>query len=931
MLWRASTTTLSLEWHFNTSYRYYRLIHTTTSQVDIGGRLPGESWACRQPCLPRAPIQPWYYVAGLTTNITPNVTNDFHYSYLRNFWSWSDAGAPPQPGANSTGVLEPFGEFSTAALLPYNVNTQNIRTRFWDGQDNDIRDDVTVLHGNHLFQFGGLYEHNWNYHQRTDNGGGINYTLTYLLGDSLGAGLVDLSSVYAAGYNGGVAGKTAARDFAAVTGIVTDSQIAYTRQGANLTLNKPFTPAFDQSTIPYYNVYFSDSWHLRPSLTLTYGLGWTLEMPPTEANGKQIELVDAGGQQLDVQAYLAQRQAAALLGNVYNPEVGFALVGNTGNHDKYPYNPFYGSFSPRIAAAWNPRFDSGSMMAKVFGENSTVVRGGYGRIYGRLNGVDLVLVPLLGTGLIQPVQCRQAFSNGTCGPNNPTAATAFRIGTDGNTAPLPAAAPTLPQPDFPGINAVTAGAGEALDPNFRPNVVDSFDLTIQRQFGPKWMLEVGYIGRRITHEYQPININAVPHMMTVGGQKFSSAYAAIETALGCATSFAACGAAVPAAKTCTGTGCTPVPNPAYTNYFNSLPSQPFFEAALGGPTPKNPAYCTGSYAGVAFANCTAATVFNEIGNFDTQSVWSMWSDLDNGNFNFPATMLNSPSASAPNGQLSSGVGVNASLGHGNYNGAFASLKLNDWHGITAQQNFTFSKSLGTGAIVQASSEVAPDDPFNLNEQYGLQNFNQKFVYNLFIVYQPPVFKGQQGVLGHLLGGWNFSPVFTAGSGLPLFCNTNTDAQAFGAGDGASFFSNEQCIFTKPYSGGDSLHYGVAGSNGIGTGTAGSTHGSEVNIFSDPAAVWNTVRAPILGLDQRDNGNGIISGIPYWNLDLSVKKNFKITERVNMEFQFLFLNVLNHNVLGGSDPMDLTSPAAFGVYNFESSTPRQLEFGLRFNF
>ena len=42
----------------------------------------------------------------------------------------------------------------------------------------------------------------------------------------------------------------------------------------------------------------------------------------------------------------------------------------------------------------------------------TVLRGGYGRTYGRLNGVDLVLVPLLGTGLIQPVQCFNALSNG---------------------------------------------------------------------------------------------------------------------------------------------------------------------------------------------------------------------------------------------------------------------------------------------------------------------------------------------------------------------------------------------------------------------------------------------------------------------------------------------------------------------------------------
>ena len=104
--------------------------------------------------------------------------------------------------------------------------------------------------------------------------------------------------------------------------------------------------------------------------------------------------------------------------------------------------------------------------------------------------------------------------NGTCG-GSVDVSNAFRVGTDGLVAPLPAAAPFLPQPTFPGVNDVSAAAGEALDVHFRPNVVDSFDLTIQRQLTNKVLLEVGYIGRRITHEYQPININAVPHMIFV--------------------------------------------------------------------------------------------------------------------------------------------------------------------------------------------------------------------------------------------------------------------------------------------------------------------------------------------------------------------------------------------------------------------------------
>src|SRR5205085_9584926 len=128
-------------------------------------------------------------------------------------------------------------------------------------------------------------------------------------------------------------------------------------------------------------------------------------------------------------SYLKSKERAALQGVPFNPTVGFALVGNTANAPKYPYNPFYGEFSPRIAAAWNPDFGDGFLGKHVFGGKSTVIRGGYGRIYGRLNGVDLVLVPLLGTGLIQPVTCSNPTATGgaaSCGTG--TATTAFRIG-----------------------------------------------------------------------------------------------------------------------------------------------------------------------------------------------------------------------------------------------------------------------------------------------------------------------------------------------------------------------------------------------------------------------------------------------------------------------------------------------------------------------
>ena len=887
-------------WHFMTSYRYFKFnTNGTQDQVDIGGFFPGDTLGV--PASQSSdPQQAWYWVAGMTTNITPNTTNDFHYSYLRNWWQWNRAGDTVQiPGLG--GALEIFsGESQVEDLAPYNVNTQQTRTRFWDGHDQMVRDDLAMLKGNHLFQFGGQYQHNFNWHQRTDNGGGINYQPVYQLGiGGSGSGFKTGGDVSICGPSSTIADCGALT--AAVLGMVSIAQIAYTRSGPNLTLNPPLTPAFDKDTIPYYNVYFSDTWHMKKTFTLTYGLGWSLEMPPTEATGKQVVLVDAADQQIDTEAYLAARERAALAGQVYNPEVGFALVGNTANGLKYPYNPYYGQFSPRLAAAWNPHFDSDTVAGKILGSDDSVLRGGYGRQYGRLNGVDQVLVPLLGTGPIQAVQCLSNLSNDTCAPGGTaTALTAFRVGIDGLNAPLPVPSQTLPQPDFPGVNAIAAGAGEALDPHFRPTAIDSFNLSLQRQISKKLTLELGYIGRRITHEYQPININAVPYMMTLGGQQFAQAYKNVVLEY--------CGGIAGLA----GGGCA--------KNASAVAKQPFFEAAM------QPSYCAG------FSSCTAAVLANEGSNFAGQEVWALWSDLDSGvgcptgvvgcatsDFVFPRSMMNTP---VPNtqlcpgttpelpcglaGQLSSGVAMNASVGHGNYNGGFASVKMADWRGVTMQSNFTWSKALGTGAFVQATSGYTPDDPFNLNEMYGPQFYNRKFVYNTFIVYNPPFYKGQQGAVGRILGGWTFSTVFTAGSGQPnQVWNSGFASESFGEGDSATNYTSlETEIPIGPLPAHGHAYYNNPGANGIGTS------GLPVSIFQNPVAAFNDYRNPILGLDTRDTT--YLTGLPYWNLDFSMRKNIRITEQVALEFQGNFINVLNHNQwLDPIQAWGLFSPGTFG--------------------
>ena len=50
-----------------------------------------------------------------------------------------------------------------------------------------------------------------------------------------------------------------------------------------------------QSVIPYYNSYFADTWHIKPTVTLSYGMSYQLEMPPYEMNAKQVTMVYQDG------------------------------------------------------------------------------------------------------------------------------------------------------------------------------------------------------------------------------------------------------------------------------------------------------------------------------------------------------------------------------------------------------------------------------------------------------------------------------------------------------------------------------------------------------------------------------------------------------------------------------------------------------------
>jgi hypothetical protein len=298
-------------------------------------------------------------------------------------------------------------------------------------------------------------------------------------------------------------------------------------------------------------------------------------------------------------------------------------------------------------------------------------------------------------------------------------------------------------------------------------------------------------------------------------------------------------------------------------------------------------------------------------------------------------MQNTPIAGSPfgsSGQSSYGIAENASIGYGNYNGGFVSFSVHDWHGLTSQSNLTWSKALGTGSAAQATSEYTANDAFNLGAMYGEQAFDRRIVFNTYVLAHDPWFKNQQGLVGRAAGGWEFAPLLTAGSGPPVYCGTWTGGQSWGGADAiGGYFSNEQCVFTSGYNSGHSAHFGVAGgTDAYGNAIATPQTNPTVNLFRNPVAVWNQVRAPMLGIDTKNPGYGSFMGQPYWNLDAQLKKSIRIAESASFEFSFIAANVLNHREF--YDPsLNISSPSSWGTLNSQANPPRNMEFGGRITF
>jgi hypothetical protein len=895
------------KWRFMTSYRYFTLVLPSTNQVDIGGLLPGDTKG-----VPTSrssnPMQPRYWVAGLTGNITPNLTNDFHISYLRNDWNWIRAGVPTGALGIPGGLeVETTGSESIGGgnlLAPMNFDTQSARFRTWNGHDWTYSDNLSWLKGKHFFQIGGNWTHWWDMHIRPDN---ITSSLTQLVYQiNKGSGLFMnntwqpvhctspnqpdcLPSSYITGWN---------NLYAAELGFVGTASQLFVRGGSDFHLTGvPYLQ--DHSITNQYSLYFTDSFKVKPNLTLNYGLEWGVQMPPYELNGIQDSLVDASGAPVSYQNYIDNVQYYAQRGQVYNPILGYEPIGAVGGHPKYPFDPYWGGFSPRVSLAWNPAFDSG-ILNKIFGNKKSVIRGGYARLYDRSNAVNLVMSPLLGYGFAQPIRCNGAGTNGLCnGTNGTDPSNGFRIGTDGNTSPFPVVAQTLPIPAEWGINSAAAGIISGLDNKWRPGTNDQIDFTFQRELPGQIVLEAGYVGRWARHLYSGMNTDGVPYMMKQGGQTFSQAYANLWQA---------------------------------DHDGKAAAPQPFFETALGGTS--NP-YCGG------YASCTAAVQANEgsagTANITNESMYWMVSDLDGylnegGAWNFPG--CNGCSILSANRQGYQGIDMSTTKGYANYQAGFLTVQKRTGHGLVISGNLTYSHSLNTVGINQEYVQASPNNIYDLSYDYGPAPWDRTLVANVVAGYDLPFGKGKyfatnNPVLDRLIGGWSVGGVYTWGTGLPIETYTGSCNEVGGQFNwcaGAVPLANTGTFGHSP-----NMAVKTDGTVGVNNDPTYTEGAPGANLFKNPTAVYNSYRPMVLGIDTNAYDYGPYHGQHRWNVDLGIQKETKVNERVGVQFFMQMSNAFNLMEYGDPYPMSLQDPNDWGTLTGQYNTPRVIQLGLRFHF
>ncbi len=853
---------------FNGSYTFFRRIQYGIGDISVKD----------QTSVVQQPQRGTLLAGSVTANLKPNLINVARFGFVRdvqpNLATSPTAAASLLniPGTNTSagpiGLL--IGGGTTAFLdSPIDMDTQRARFQASYSRSYQFNDDVTWIKGKHIFRFGGEFRPIWYRHDRADKvvGSISSLVATVDQGSFLTIPSTNTPQVCATATAANCIKSSDVtnwgRYYASVLGIVDNVNVLAVRDAALKA--QPFGTNLVNVTWNYATSFNAqDTWRLSKSLTLSYGLSWGFQPPPSESQGRQTVQVDLSNNNALVNptTYLANKLAAAKAGQVYNPNFGWIPVEQAGHS---VYNTVYNAFSPRVALAYSP--DGTGMFGKLFGDRKTALRGGFGLLYDRSNLVQNVLIPMLGVGFGQTISINGPLCNasgaagaGCNASSSNQAISSYRVGVDGSI-PLP----TVPPASVPiSPQRLSETLSFQVDPFSKLGKSYNFDFSIQRELPGGFVVDAAYVGRFARNLPQAINLTQSPYMFSdpASNQTFAQAYDSVRGLLRGGTKVA------------------------------DIPNQPFFENQFKGLT---------GVTGFTGASATQAILNKQASNFTNGNVSTLFLQM--------GTYRRSLGLQPFNNDQSQVEFMRTYIGKTNYNGLLVTVAKRMSKGLLINANYTLSKALDNGVFNQNSAGFYQNSFFP-EVQYGRSPFDRTHVFNVNFVYELPAGKNHRLAFNNgfdrILSGWFVAGIATAWSGVPLIVSDTSGGQTWG---------NATVL------GGAS---GAIQTGSVSTGLNAPISGTGYNFFGNNKADITNFRPVLLSSDGRDGRSTPITGLGYKNMDISISKDTKITERLNSKFAADFFNVFNHpNFANPSQAnLNITNPNTFGTINASYVPPNR---------
>lgn len=576
-----------------------------------------------------------------------------------------------------------------------------------------------------------------------------------------------------------------------------------------------------------------------------------------------------GSQNVDFQEMLNARAQNAANGTAGNTSEPLLSFDLSGKANDRPdlYKSDRNNIAPRLGFAYNPTFEN-KFLSRLFGNKKTVIRGNASIVYDRVGGAITFIQD----------QSNFVFDSSSATAFGTADATASLL-TDPrfisiNALPIQNVAPSVARPSTPNVNSAgvpigsrTSQSSFLVAKNFEIPYSYSFNFGMQREMKGNIIVDVSYVGR-------------------LGRKLFTQADSAQ------ALNFR-----------------DPASGQLMFDAFNAI------QAQLRAGVPVTPQPWVENQNGLARATTPTYCATRAQGSCTGQLVAVFGTLLAQGGTGDLVQQMYLNNLLRPNVGMSSQFATNRFItnqGTSSYHGALVSVQKRFSKGFEFDFNYTFSHSVDNqSSIVNTVSGGLLCDAINVNACRGDSDFDIRHLANANGIWDIPIGRGRwiggnvNKWVDFFVGGWTLSGILGVRSGLAINSASGVFPVSFIVNSPAIQIGNESAFKAN-------IRDEVGG----------------IQYFADATAAQAALRYPRHG---EIGSRNIFRTSSFWNLDMGLSKKFKAPWSESHKFSVRVdaFNATNTNSFNA--PNLSYNTTTFGRITSSLSTPRELQFALRYDF